>query len=320
MTLTGKTACVYLLFIFLISGVSTLPAEEPASGEEPLQKDDLIDNENYDEAFFFEAPPLIFETVPFAGIRSLKEIYPNLTSVMRRLLTSEMGGLRNALEKNDLPKLLPDPASGIDLYSGVMKRNPSHLIEALVLVPYNERELDFLDIYNAFGMIGEIKKQEVLNNSGRNINSFLESTRLNNARNRRPIPDPPPSDTLPYSETMYLRLVDRYIGDLYIRGEISFTLYGIIYDMTNFRDVTFSIFSIMKAERFSAVIYLEPVREGILIYSMSGLYLPGFLAKRVNLTPNMNRHVSVLLSWVIEGLDRESRRQKPRFYRVTPQA
>ena len=303
-----------LFFILFILFVSPLPAEEP------LPKDDPIDNENFDGAFIFEAPPLIFETVPFAGIRSLQEIYPNLTNVMRRMLMSDMGGLRNALEKNDPPMLLPDPASGIDLYSGIMKRNPSHLIEALVLVPYNERELDFLDIYNALGMIGEIKKQEVLNNSGRNINSFLESTRLNNARNRRPIPDPPPSDTLPYSETMYLRLVDRYIGDLYLRGEISFTLYGIIYDMTNFRDVTFSLFSIMKAERFSAVIYLEPVREGILIYSMSGLYLPSFLAKRVNLTPNMNRHVSVLLSWVIEGLDRESRRQKPRFYRVTPQA
>jgi hypothetical protein len=85
--------------------------------------------------------------------------------------------------------------------------------------------------------------------------------------------------------------------------------------MTNFRDVTFSLFSIMKAERFSAVIYLEPVKEGVLIYSMSGIYLPGFLVSRVNLTPNMNRHISVLLSWIIEGLERESKRQKPRFYR-----
>jgi len=288
--------------------------ETPAGGEVPALSGEQLFSDDFDGAFVFEAPPLIFETIPFGGTRSFSDIYPNLSRSQRRLVMSSEGGLRYAFEAEEAPTLLPDPDAKIDLYSKVMARKPSHIVEALVLAPYEERELDFLDIYNALGQIGEIQNQEVLNRSGRNINTFEETTRLNNARSRRPIPDPPPREALPYSETIYVRFVDKYIGDLYIRGTISIGLYGIMYDMTNFRDVTFSLFSIMKAERFSAIIYLEPVKEGILIYSMSGIYLPGFLVGRVNLTPNMNRHVSVLLKWVMQGLDRESKRQRPKFY------
>jgi len=308
-----------------LSGEET-PIDEMSAGETPfhddepsLPDDEPLVSEDFDGAYIFEAPPLIFENVPFAGIRSFDEIYPKMSRRLRRDVMSDEGGLRNAFEKDESPRLLPDPDSGIDLYGKVMKRKPSHIIESLVLVPYTERELDLLDIYNALGRIKEIQDQEVMFND-RNINSFLETTRLNNPKNRRAIPDPPPRDTLPYSEVLYVRFVDRYIGDLYIKGEITFSLYGVTYDMTNFRDVTFSLFSIMKAERFSAIIYLEPIKEGVLIYSMSGIYLPGFIVSRVNLTPNMNRHIMVLLSWILEGLERESKRQKPHFYQIPPGA
>lgn len=306
-------------------GEPVIGEEAPGDGEpvigngvpdDETADDEPVENEDFNGAFVFEAPPLIIESVPFTGNRSFNDIYPNLTRIQKREVMSDEGGLRYAFEENETPVLIPAPDSGIDLYNRVMKRKPSHIVEALVLVPYMEKELDFLDIYNALGQIGEIQNQEVIYRN-RNINSFVETTRLNNARNRRPVPDPPPADALPYSsETIYVRFVDKYIGDLYIRGEISFSLYGVTYDMTNFRDVTFSLFSIMKAERFSAIIYIEPVKEGILIYSMSGIYLPEFIVSRVNLIPNMNRHVSVLLSWIIEGLERESKRQKPRFYQL----
>jgi hypothetical protein len=58
----------------------------------------------------------------------------------------------------------------------------------------------------------------------------------------------------------------------------------------------------MKAEKFSTVIYLEPVKEGVLIYSISGLYIPGFIADKVNLTPSVNNRITVLLKWITSGL------------------
>jgi hypothetical protein len=223
-------------------------------------------------------------------------------------------GLRYSFEKNGSPMLIPDSDSGIDLLSSVMKKNPSHIVEALVVVPYNKRELDMLDIYNALGRIKNIKDHTIRSN-GREISIFTETTRLESAQNRKPIPDPLPTDTLPYSETMYLHFADPFIGDFFIRGDVSISLYGLTYSMTNFTDVWYSFFRIMRAERFSVIIYLEPVKEGILIYSMSGLYLPGFVANRIKLTANMNSRITVLLSWIIDGLRlQESSRQNNKFY------
>jgi hypothetical protein len=101
---------------------------------------------------------------------------------------------------------------------------------------------------------------------------------------------------------MFLRFTDAHIGDIFIRGDISLSLYGLNYSMTNFRDINYTIFRIMRAERVSINLYLEPIKEGILIYSLSGIYLPDFIMNRVNLTPNINNRINSILSWITEGL------------------
>jgi hypothetical protein len=297
----------------------TVPGEGIAAGEETAATDPLPDEDDFfdEDSFFFEADGLVFEVSPIIELRTIRAIFPDLSQTQRMRVVGETG-LRYAFEKDGSPTLIPGQDSGLDLLSSVMAKKPSHIIEALVVVPYKKRELDMLDIYNALGSIKNIKDHKLTVN-GREITIFTDTTRLVSAKNRKPIPDPSPSDILPYSETMYLLFLDPYLGDLYLKGDIFVSLYGITYSMTNFRDVTYSIFRVMKAERFSAIIYLEPVKEGILIYSMSGLYLPNFIAKRINLTTNMNRRITVLLNWITAGLrDQEDRRQDKHFYRLKP--
>jgi hypothetical protein len=83
------------------------------------------------------------------------------------------------------------------------------------------------------------------------------------------------------------------------------SLYGITYSLTNFTDVRYFLIPIMKAEGISIIIYLEPIKEGVLVYSMSGLHIPGFIADRVNITPSINRRISALVSWITDGLRRQ---------------
>ena len=287
--------------------LSEEPVKEPSIDEETL----LSEEPSFDEFFLndgslvFEAPPLIIEAPTFET-RSLYAIFPKLSRVQRRTVMSAEG-LRYYFGKDGSPMLVPDPDSGIDIISSVMAKKPSHIIEAMVLIPYNQRELDLLDIYNALGKIENIKDQ-ITYLDDYEFNIFVESTRLISARNRKPIPDPPPADTLPYSETMHLRLKDQFFGNLYIRGDISISLYGITYNMTNFTDVRYLLIPVIKAERCAVIIYLEPVKEGILIYSITGFYLPGFIADRVNLTPNINRRIEVFVNWITEGLRRQENR------------
>jgi hypothetical protein len=290
-------------------GEETFPAEEPFLSEETPPHEEALPGEEAllaeepflddDDAFFFEAPPLIFE-VPTFEIRSLDTIFPNFSRRQRRIAMSNEG-LRRSFEKDESPMLIPNPDLGIDLLGSIMKKNPSHLIEALVVVPYNEKELDLLDVYNALGRIEKIKEYTTFFN-GDDYYIFTESTRIESARNRKSIPDPLPAVTLPFSETMYLRLKEFSFGNLFIRADVSISIYGITYSMTNFTDVRYFFLPIMKAERFATIIYLEPVKEGILVYSMTGFYLPGFIADRVNLTPNINRRIEIFINWITDGL------------------
>ena len=277
---------------------ATVDSEELASVQKHASDDDFYSFD--DDYFFFEAPDLVIEVPPFEP-RSFSDIFPKVN----KRLASNGTGLRYSFERGEVPFLVPNPDSGLDLVSGVMKKDPSHVIEALVLIPYKERELDMLDIYNALARIENIKDHTLPTSSGTPFQVFKETTRLVSASDRKAIPDPEPSTVLPYSETMYLRFTDTHIGSLFLRGDMFIDLYGITYNMTNFRDINFSIFSIMKAEKVAIMIYIEPTTDGILIYSVTGITLPGFLIKRMNLTPNINARIRVLIEWITDGLRKQ---------------
>jgi hypothetical protein len=321
---TGKIINLCLLTLALIAPLHAqpLPGEEktvigevpspneetPLSKDSPLSGEFVYDDDFDDDSIFFDAPTLVFQ-VPSFEIRSFDDIFPNFPEIQKQLITNNRG-MRFSFEKDGSPLFVPNPNSGVNPLSKVMSKKPSHIIEALVLVPYNKRELDMLDVYNALGKIKNIQDQ-IITVRDKDYKMFTETTRLESAQVRKPIPDPPPKDTLPYSETMYLRLVDYYMGDFYLRGEITTGLYGITYSLTNFRDVSYSLFTIMKAEKFIAIIYLEPVKEGVLIYSVSGLYIPSFVANRINLSSSMNYRITILINWIIEGLRRVEEIENP---------
>jgi hypothetical protein len=266
----------------------------PISAETPFDDED-------EDLYFFETSGIVIEAPRISESRSLDDIFPGFTPSQKNRIMSNLG-LRHSFERGGSPAFTPAPNSGIELYSGVMRKNPSHIIEAIVVVPFNTRELDMLDIYNALGRIGNLKDQKITLRNGNEFSVFTDTTRLISAQNRRAIPDPPPSNRLPFSETMFLRFTDAHIGDIFIRGDMSLSFYGLNYNMTNFRDINYTIFRIMRAERVSINLYLEPVKEGILIYSVSGIYLPDFIMNRINLTPNINNRINSILNWIIEGL------------------
>jgi hypothetical protein len=297
------------------AGREALSSEEILPGEEALalapdnedkdidDEEDGFDEDDFDfDAFFFEAPQLVIE-VPTIEIRSLETIFPNITPRQKSTVMSSRG-LRNSFVKDEKPTIVPNPELGIDLLGSVMKRSPSHLIEALVVLPYSNKDLALLDIYNALGRIEKIKDSPVIIN-GNNFYAFTESARIASDRNRKDISDPTPAKFLPFSETIYIRLKEVNFGNLFLRGDISLSMYGITYSMTNFVAVRYFLVPIVKAEKFIATIYIEPVKEGILVYCMSGFYIPGFIADKVNLTPNINRRIEIFINWISSGLKKE---------------
>ena len=234
--------------------------------------------------------------------RSFDAIFPGLSIGEKRSVFG-IEGVKRSFGKNDSPRLIPSPDSGIDLFNVIMEKNPSHLIEALLVIPYSNRKLDTLDAYNAVGRIKNVKDHLYFSRSqNRDIVIFRETTRLESAQNRNPVPDPPPAFALPSSEIMYLRFEDASYGTLYLRGDLSTSPYGITYYLTNFEAVRFLIFTVMKAEKFSAVAYIEPVEEGMLVYGMAGIDMPGFISSLINIPSEIERRLTVLIHWLTDGL------------------
>jgi len=235
-------------------------------------------------------------------VRSINDIFPNLTQSEKNSIGNNEV-LKHSFQKDDSTLLAPAANSGINITDIVMEKSPSYLVDVLLVIPYNERELSTLDAYNAVSRVKNIRDHLFftgLKTKGSVV--FKETTRIESVTKRNPVPDPPFSTVLPFSETVYLRFNDASFGPLYIRGDISVNEYGLIYKMTNFETVYFLFFNIIKAEKFSAVVYIEPVREGMLVYGIAGIDLPGFIAGLINVPLEIEKRLTVLISWLTDGL------------------
>lgn len=249
----------------------------------------------------FSAPPV--KAAPEEAARSLHEIFPDLTLDQIQTVFSDTG-LKNTFTRNESPLFTPASDSEIDLLGVVMEKEPSQLIEALVMVPYDGRVFTRLDAYNALGRIENISDHLVFSTSrgNRYIPLIEQSTRLENGNRNRPIPDPPPATVLPSSETVYLHLKDTFFGSTYFRANFSLNRHGLTYHMTNNAAIRFFIFPVMRVEQFVAIIHVEPLAEGMLIYGVGGITIPEFLVNRLNLASQIDRRVTVLLQWLKDGM------------------
>ena len=235
-------------------------------------------------------------------LRSFDKIFSGLDDNQKSRTFSE-AGFKRSFERHESQSVIPNPGSEIDLFSIVIEKSPSHFIEALLVIPYNGTPLDIQDAYNALGRIEDIKNHAYFSRSrDMNVRVFEESTRIESAKRNKPIPDPPPSNITPASEEMFLYLKDRYFGNIYVRGNLSANRYGLTFNLTNFKTIRYFIFPVMRAEKFCAILYLEPLEEGMLVYGMAAVDIPDFIASRINISSSVERRLNIFINWLKKGL------------------
>jgi len=237
-----------------------------------------------------------------AGLRSIDRIFPGLSENRKKAILGDEG-LILTHKKNESLELIPARDSGIDLQSIVMKAKPAYLTESLLVVPYSGRVLNRLDAYNALGKIQGLKGRLYRSHSRKaEIPLFEDATRLESAKKTNAISDPPPARELPLSETVYIRLKDVNFGNSFYRGDISVNSFGVTYSLTNFKSLSYLFFTVMKEEKFSAVLYMEPLKEGMLVYSMAGADASDFIANRIDIPSAIGKRLAVFNDWISDGL------------------
>jgi hypothetical protein len=248
---------------------------------------------------------LLFFSVSLLGaspLRSFDNLFPDLAE-NHRARVFHQAGLRNTFLSHETPRFSPCPNSRIELLDTIMEKNPTQLIQVLIVVPHTDRTFNKLDAYNAIGKIRNIRNQQVYSAArDRYITVFEESTRLQNGRRNSPIPDPPPANTLPASESIFFCLRDAFFGNIFFRGDFSDERYGINFNITNNQAIWYLIFPVMRSEKFAMVLYVEPLVEGMLIYGVAGIDIPEFFVVRTNLAFNIDRRTTIFINWLSDGL------------------
>jgi len=131
---------------------------------------------------------------------------------------------------------------------------------------------------------------------------FEEATRIVSERQTSAIPDPPISNTLPQSETVFIRLRDTNFGNTFYRGEMELIQNGLRYTLSNFRNMTYLFVPVIREEKFIAQLYFEPIYEGVLIYSIAGADISDFFASRIHVDSAISKRLAVITAWAADGI------------------
>ena len=237
-----------------------------------------------------------------APLRSFNELFPSLAGALKNQVFSK-DGLVQTTGKGGTLELIPSPSSGIQIHNSIIAKKPTFLAESLLVVPYSGKTLDKLDAYNALGKIRDLKGRLYSSYSKNSeVPLFEDATRLESAKKTNPIPDPPPARELPLTDTVFIRLKDVNFGNSFYKAEFSTGQYGVSYNMSNFKSLTYLFFTVMKEDRFSAILYLEPLAEGMLVYSVAGADASDFIASKINIPTAIGKRLKVFINWVSDGL------------------
>jgi hypothetical protein len=234
-------------------------------------------------------------------LRSYTELFPGITAEQRSSALSSAGYLYSGAARENLT-LAPRTGGNITITKTAPGRNPGFFVEALRIIP--RRQVSLLKIYNALGQIRALKGK-LYHSAGKDryVPLFEDAVRVEGPRQIRSLlPDPPPASRLPIRETMYVRLTDANFGHCYYTISLSTNLRGILCEIVNFKSVTFGPIPVMRENTFTALLYIEPVQEGLVLYCLAGAEVSNFIAKHVNIPSALNKRLDVIVGWMLDGI------------------
>ncbi|MDR2768852.1 MAG: hypothetical protein LBB82_11070 [Treponema sp.] len=234
--------------------------------------------------------------------RSFNDVYPGLDSAKRAEAFSRTGFSRIAPSSTGF-RFLPVFAK-LNISSGILSHSPRYLAESVRVIPYGRSGGRLVQVYNAFGRIRFLKGRMYHSSTrDKDVPLFSEATRIEGPNRNRPIPDAGPAAVLPASETMYLRLKDTNFGNTFLKAQLSTTPESLLYHLTNYKTFSFVFFPIIKENSLNANLYVEPLKEGFLVYSAAGVEVSDFIDRNVDIASAIDKRLQVIIEWFVEGIN-----------------
>ena len=250
---------------------------------------------------------LLFAVNAFSQARSFNEIFPNISENIKTDVFTENGYVKSSQKESGFIILGNEKSSlNPQIVNMILRNNPGYLVESILVIPGSPRSVTLLDIYNALGKV-QLLKGRLYNSATKNqaVPLFEEATRIVSDKKITAIPDPASSAVLPAAETVYIRLRDANFGNTYYRGEMAVIQNGIRYTLSNFRSMSYLFVPVIKEEKFTAQLYIEPIQEGILIYSVAGADISDFFASKIHVESAISKRLAVITGWAADGIKKK---------------
>jgi hypothetical protein len=251
---------------------------------------------------FFFLSLLFLAAVSLFGQRpSFDDLFPNLDSEKK---SKAFSGVLTETRGGDFYLRLSPQKTESAITAFVLEDiRPACLAEFLTVIPYLDAPLETLDLYNAMGEIQGLKGR-LYHSATRNkqVALFEDADRIQGPSKLTPIPDPEKALVLPPTDRVYIRLKDANFGNSYYQGDIAVFSGGLLYGLRNFRSLSYGIFPVIKEGRFRAQFYVEPIAEGVLVYSAAAAEVGDFISGMIDVSSAIRKRIEVILSWLIDSI------------------
>jgi hypothetical protein len=238
----------------------------------------------------------------FGQRRSFDDLFPGFDP--RQKAQAFSGVITETRDSDFALRLAPAGEPGAKIAGLALEDiRPVCLVESLTVIPYLNAPLELLDLYNAMGQIRGLKGR-LYHSATRdeNIPLFEEADRVQGPKNLSPLPDPEQSPTLPATDRVYIRLKDANFGNSYYQGDIAVHSGGLLYGLTNFKSLSYGFIPVIRERKFKAHFYVEPLDEGILVYSAAVAEVGNFISGMVNIPSAIRKRIEVIVGWLIDSI------------------
>ncbi|MDR1108819.1 MAG: hypothetical protein LBL19_07280 [Spirochaetaceae bacterium] len=239
----------------------------------------------------------------FGAPRSFTDLFPGLNNEKKSQVFSPAGYSEFNFASTGL-QLVPRSRPGAAAIAApILSRRPSFFIENLLVCPYPPGYSGLITLYNALGKVKSLGGRIHRDQTEKEGPAFKETTRIESAEKNTPLPDPGPALQIPATETIYMRLKDEDFGNTYYRAELTATEDALFYTLVNLKTIYAVIFPLIKEDKLIAQLYIEPLSEGILIYSIIGAEVSDIVLSKTDvLSGVLSRRVEIIIDWIIDGI------------------
>jgi hypothetical protein len=235
----------------------------------------------------------------FGQLRSFSDVYPGLGAEQREKAFSP-DGLNFSGKGSGGLNILPRTSGNPEIASLITGKKPSFIVESLRVI--SGKQAGLLSIYNALGKIHSLKGKVYHSfTRDKDIPLFEDATRIESPKRMNAVNDPPPAAVVPVSETFYARLKDVNFGNCYYKIALSSNNRSILCDLGNFKTIYYGFFPVMKETNITVIFYVEPVAEGLLVYSVSSAEVSDFVAGKIDIPSALRKRLDVIIGWMLDG-------------------